>query len=77
MIAVEARVLKINGKQRCGRGFSCEELKRTGLSLKEALRIGIPVDLRRRSSHEQNVDVLKGFLENWRMSSKSKGKSKS
>jgi len=77
MIAVKPKVFKKGGKQRYGKGFSREELRRVGLSLKEALKFGIPVDARRRTAHEENVEVVKGFLEGSKAKSKSKGKSKS
>ena len=48
---------------RRGKGFSREELKALNLSLKMALRLGIPVDPRRRSRHDENVEALKRLLE--------------
>jgi len=77
MITAKPKVIKKGGKQRYGKGFSREELKRAGLSLKEALRIGIPVDSRRKTAHEENVEIIKTFLESKKAKSKSKGKSKS
>ena len=47
---------------RFGRGFSKHELFEAGLTIKEALKMGIPVDLRRRSKHDWNVRTLKEFL---------------
>lgn len=75
-MAAKPKVFKKSGKQRHGKGFSREELKRAGLSLKEALKFGIPVDSRRRTTHEENVEVVKTFLESKKVESKSKGKSK-
>jgi len=77
MTAVKPKVFRKGGKQRYGKGFSREELKNAGLSLKEAIRFGVPVDARRRTAHEENVEVVKGFLESRKAKSKSKGKSKS
>ena len=77
MVAIKPKVIKKGGKQRYGKGFSREELKRAGLSLKEALRIGIPVDSRRKTAHEENLEIIKNFLESKKAKSKSKGKSKS
>jgi len=48
---------------RPGRGFSELELKEAGLSIREAKKLGIPIDLRRRSVHKWNVEALKKFLE--------------
>jgi large subunit ribosomal protein L13e len=77
MIKAKPKVFIKAGKQRYGKGFSREELKRAGLSLKEALRFGIPVDSRRKTVHEENVEVAKTFLESKKVESKFKGKSKS
>jgi len=77
MMAFKPKVLKKGGKQRCGKGFSREELRRAGLSLKEASKFGIPVDSRRRTAHAENVRVVKTFLEGKKAEPKSKGKSKS
>jgi len=77
MIAAKPKVFKKGGKQRHGKGFSRQELKRAGLSLKEALRFGIPLDSRRRTTYEENVEVVKNFLESKKATSKSKAKSKS
>ncbi len=49
-------------KKRVGKGFSREELISVGLSIKEALALKIPVDVRRRTKHEENVETLKNFL---------------
>jgi ribosomal protein L13E len=77
MARIRPRVFKKGGKQRCGRGFSREELKKVGLCLKEALRLDISVDQKRRTAHEQNVEILKSFLESKKTVSKPKGKPKS
>jgi len=77
MIAAKPKVFKKGGKQRHGKGFSRQELKRAGLSLKEALKFGIPLDSRRRTTNEENVAVVKNFLESKKTTSKSKAKSKS
>lgn len=48
--------------RRCGKGFSREELKAVGLSVKEALSLKIPVDIRRKTRHDENIEVLKHQL---------------
>ncbi len=47
---------------RRGRGFSRQELAEAGLSVEKARRLGIPVDLRRRSKHEWNIKILQEYL---------------
>lgn len=41
-----------------GKGFSVSELEKVGLTLNTARNIGIPVDTRRKSLYEHNVDLL-------------------
>lgn len=77
MMALKPKVFKKGGKQRYGKGFSREELKKAGISLKEALKLSIPVDFRRKTTHNENVEAVKAFLEKEKLKAKSKGKSKS
>jgi len=80
MTTVKPKVFKKGGKQRCGKGFSVEELKKAGLSLREALKFGILVDSRRKTAHGENIEAVKAFLQERkavRKPKKSKGKSKS
>jgi ribosomal protein L13E len=61
MRGVKPEILKPNGKKRSGRGFSLNELKKAGVEAAEAARLGIPVDLRRTTTHDENVDSVKAF----------------
>ncbi len=45
-----------------GRGFSVAEVQAAGLNPGEAQILGIPVDLRRKSTHEENVEILKEYI---------------
>jgi len=45
-----------------GRGFSLAEIQAAGLNAGEAQILGIPVDLRRKSTHEENVEILKEYI---------------
>ena len=56
-------ILKSGGKQRSGRGFSTQELKKAGLDLAEAKRLKIPVDKRRKTVYDQNVQAVKTYAE--------------
>jgi len=76
MMKVESVIFKKNGKPRKGKGFSREELGRAGLSFREALKLGVPIDFRRRTIHKENVKTLKNYLEAKKTKSKSVGKSK-
>jgi large subunit ribosomal protein L13e len=51
------------GKQRAARGFSYEELRQVNLDVKSARKLGLRVDMRRASGHEENVKLLKKRLE--------------
>jgi ribosomal protein L13E len=48
-------------KPRGGRGFSYQELKAAGVPKRLALRLGLRVDPRRVTSHEENVESLKSI----------------
>ena len=71
------KVLKKGGRQREGKGFSRNELKKAGSNPKEALRLKIPLDIKRRTIHEENVETVKKLLEARRTAKPSKRKSKS
>ncbi|MCK4222974.1 ribosomal protein L13e [Candidatus Bathyarchaeota archaeon] len=55
-------IRKRQGRNRRGRGFSRKELKKAGLSQKQALKLQLPIDLRRRTIHEENVKLLEQQL---------------
>jgi ribosomal protein L13E len=60
---IKPRILKTDGKQRMGRGFSPDELKKAGLTIADTRRMKVPVDLRRKTFHEENVIALKTHTE--------------
>ncbi len=49
-------------RRRIGRGFSKGELEAVGLDFKKALKMGIPIDKRRKTVHEWNIEKLRNFL---------------
>jgi ribosomal protein L13E len=63
MSSVKAKVFKEPDKQRFGKGFSKEELRKAGTSLREAAKNKIPVDPRRRTAHEGNIQIVKALVE--------------
>jgi ribosomal protein L13E len=52
------------GKKRArrGKGFSRAELREACLSPSHALKLGIPIDIRRRTKHKENIENLKKYL---------------
>ena len=60
---VKAVITAQSGKQRPGKGFSPDELNEAGVSVTEARKMKIPVDWKRRSSHEENIASLKSHAE--------------
>ena len=55
----EVRVRRTDGGWRHGRGFSRRELRAVDLNDADAKRRSIPVDKRRRSTHQANIDELR------------------
>ena len=46
-------------RPRKGRGFSLKEIKDAGLTPQEAKTLRLTIDVRRKTSHTENVEVLK------------------
>ena len=63
MSTLRPKVHQRGGKQVEGKGFSLDELKKAGSSLTEAVKLRIAVDPRRRTVHDENVEVLKPVLD--------------
>ncbi len=61
----QARVLTStrDKRMRVGRGFSLGELKEAGLTLRDAAKLGLYVDRRRKTVHPWNVEALKKIKE--------------
>ena len=71
---LQPMVLKKRGETRKGKGFSRGELREAGLDSKQALKLGILIDLRRKTKREENVKILKHHLGS--LTSKKKPKSR-
>ena len=51
-----------SSKPRRGRGFSREETSQAGLTIDDARKMGLIVDLRRKSLYPENVEALKQYM---------------
>jgi len=60
---IKALVTSQNGHQRLGKGFSPDEMKEAGLNSADSRRLQIPIDRKRRTSHEENIQTLKAHTE--------------
>ena len=56
-------IIKQNGNRRPGKGFSPDEIKEAGLDAGSARTMCVPIDRKRRTSHEENIEVLKAHME--------------
>ena len=56
---VKPTITSQKGKRKQGKGFSINELKAAGVSKQQAQQAGLPVDVRRKSSHDENVEAIK------------------
>ena len=54
-----ARVRRVGGGWKQGKGFSYGELRAAGLTAADATRRSMPIDKRRRSTHRANVETMK------------------
>jgi len=63
MVRMISPTVERRDRVREGKGFSGEELKAVELTPTKARKLGIPHDPRRKTSHEENVEALKEYLE--------------
>ena len=56
---IKALITKHSGKTKPSKGFSPSELREAGLTMQDAKQIGIPMDIKRKSRHDENVATLK------------------
>ena len=56
-------IVEHQGRVREGKGFSKAELVAVELTLGRAKSLGLPVDQKRGSSHDENIEALKEFIE--------------
>jgi large subunit ribosomal protein L13e len=60
---IKPTIHKPNGKVKAGRGFSPDELAKAGVNKLQARQMGLPVDWRRRTSHDENVENIKAHAD--------------
>ena len=51
-----------SAKPRRGRGFSREETSQAGITIDDARKMGLIVDLRRKSVYPENIEALKQYM---------------
>ena len=73
---IKPKILNPKGKQRSGRGFSRNEIEKARVNATEASKAGLPVDFRRKTAHEENVEAVKAYMEKVKAEAKPKLKSK-
>jgi len=56
---IKVVITKHNKKQSLGKGFSPTELEKAGVTRQQAKQIGLPVDVKRKTAHDQNVAAIK------------------
>jgi large subunit ribosomal protein L13e len=62
MHQIKPIITKQNGNKRPGKGFSPDEIKEAGLDAGSARKLCVPVDRKRRTSHEDNIECLKAHM---------------
>jgi ribosomal protein L13E len=60
---IKVVINKHNKKQSLGKGFSPTELEKAGVNRQQAKQIGLPVDVKRKTAHDQNVAAIKEHAE--------------
>jgi large subunit ribosomal protein L13e len=63
MRQIKVVITKHNKKQNIGKGFSITELEKAGVNKQQAKQIGLPVDVKRKSAHDQNIATIKEHAE--------------
>ena len=63
MRQIKVVITKHNKKQNIGKGFSPTELEKAGVNKQQARQIGLPVDVKRKSAHDENIATIKEYAE--------------
>ena len=73
---IKPTITKQNGKQKPGKGFSLNELKNAGVNKQQARQIGLPVDVKRKSAHDENVETIKAHAQKAKEQAQAKAEAK-
>ena len=71
---IQSVVQKRKDGTRKGKGFSRGELKEAKIDFKQALKFAIPLDLRRKTKHPENVKIIKEHMRKLGLKSKKRKK---
>ena len=71
---IQSVVQKRKDGTRKGKGFSRGELKEAKIDFKQALKLAIPLDLRRKTKHPENVKPIKEHMRKLGLKSKKRKK---
>ncbi len=71
---IKPTITKQNGKQSIGKGFSPNELKEAGINNQLAKQIGLPVDRKRKSTHDENIQTVKAHAQQFKEKAEAKPK---
>ena len=63
MRQIKVVITKHNKKQSIGKGFSTTELEKACVNKQQAKQMGLPVDVKRKSAHDENIACIKEFAE--------------
>jgi ribosomal protein L13E len=69
---IKATVTKHNGKEVQGKGFSPNEMTKAGVNKNQMLKMGMPMDYKRKTAHDGNVAAIKAHLEHMKSHEKPK-----
>ena len=72
MRQIKVVITKHNKKQSLGKGFSPTELEKAGVNKQQAKQIGLPVDVKRKTAHDQNIATIKEHAEKAKAQAKPK-----
>jgi len=71
---IQSVVQKRKDGTRRGKGFSRGELKEAKIDFKQALKLAIPLDLRRKTKYPENVKIIKEHMRKLGLKSKKRKK---